>query len=141
MNVENLPEKVQRRIGLSGLFYPMDRNVERRWGRAMQAGFERIASKLQDEADELNYNQENPEENVIIWRDDSDSVECMFYLIEDVMDIDQVSMVYDLIRKYDAFFTYAFVWQKKDGEHCYDIFRLSKFSYLEHCNRVYGVKK
>ena len=142
MERDNLPEKVRRRIDLSGLFYRLDRNAERRWGRALQTDFTRFLGKLQEKADELNYRQVNPQDDVIIWREQgAGSVECLFYLVKDATDIDKVSAVYDLIREYQPFFTYAFIHQRKDGDHCWDIFRFSRFSYLEHCNRVYGVKK
>ena len=41
-----------------------------------------------------------------------------------------------MIEIYNPTFTYAIIHQWKEGEGTYDIFRLSKFSYFEHCNRV-----
>ena len=60
----------------------------------------------------------------------------MFIYIEDSMKMDSFIEVYEKIKKYSPTFTYSFVTQKKEGEGVFDIFRFSKFSYLEHCNRV-----
>jgi len=92
---------------------------------------------------EKKYQQKQLADHIILWHDVEDSsVECMFYFIPDPMDLNRVSNLYKTIGKYHPVFTYAIVHQKKDGENCYDIFRCSRFSYLEHCNRVrYPMKK
>jgi hypothetical protein len=60
----------------------------------------------------------------------------MFCFIEDLTNLGSVRKVFSKIKKLNPIFTYAIVHQKKDGDGVYDIFRFSKFSYLEHCNRV-----
>ncbi len=145
MNVskDELPEKIQKRIGLSGMFYPLERKYERRWANLFRSDFDKIVIGLAEHAGEKNYAQETISKNAVIWKDPDDkSVECMFYFIDDPSDLDSVMDIFKVIKKVQPFFTYAIVHQVKDGENCYDIFRLSKFSYLEHCNRVkYELKK
>jgi len=134
---EQYPEKVQRRIDLSTLFYPLERKYQRRWGKTFDSGFETILIAFQEVADTKNYLQEQLDANKILWRDAEDaSAECLFCVIDDVTDIDTICDVFDTIKQYNPFFTYAIVRQEKDGDGQFDIFRFSKFSYLEHCNRV-----
>jgi len=77
----------------------------------------------------------------VLWLDPVDSkAECMFCSIYDITDLDLVASIFDKIKKYSPVFTYCFVNQKKDGEGVFEIFRFSKFSYLEHCNRVKSPK-
>ena len=141
MQEKEIPEKIKKRIELSGLFYPMERKYERRWGKTLNSGFEQTLAELQSLSNNLNYNQKVPEENTVLWLDPDDGKsECMFCLIDDITKLDLVAGIFDKIKKYSPLFTYAFVNQKKDGEGVFDIFRFSKFSYLEHCNRVKYVK-
>ncbi len=137
LSEEQYPEKVQRRIALSKLFYPLERKHQRRWGKIFDSGSETIYEAFQEVAEAKNYRQEKLDANKILWRDSKDdSAECMFCLIDDVTDIDAICDVYDMIKQYNPFLTYTIVHQVKDGEGQFDIFRFSKFSYLEHCNRV-----
>jgi hypothetical protein len=135
--MNKLPGKMKKRIDLSGIFYPLDQNEKRKWGRIMSKGFDAFAEKLKLLAEDKGYEQTEVSGNTILWRNENDyGVECMFCYIEDVMALAPVESVFKRIRKYEPVFTYAIVHQKKDGEGTYDIFRLSRFSYLEHCNRV-----
>jgi hypothetical protein len=137
-----IPERIKKRIELSKMFYPLDRNEERKWGRLCGKGFEHILLKLQEVAEEKNYLQEEAMHQVVLWRDKDDSnVECMFCFIPDAGDLNSVSRIFATIRALQPVFTYAIVHQRKDGEGQYDIFRFSRFSYLEHCNRVRSPKK
>jgi len=46
--------------------------------------------------------------------------------------------MYDTIAGNEAPLAYAFVHQLPDGEETWDIFHMSKLTYLAHCNRVSG---
>jgi hypothetical protein len=139
--MNELPEKTQNRIVLSGIFYPLDQNEKTKWGRIMSKGFDAVADKLSSYAEDMGYDQKTISNNTILWADKSDSgIECIVYWVEDVMDLDQVEGVFRQIGKNKPVFTYAILHQKKDGEGTYDIFKSSRFSYLEHCNRVRAPK-
>ncbi len=142
-STEDLPERIKRRINLSAMFYPLERKYERSWGNLFKSEFPDIVERFEELSIEKNYTQKHISNNTIIWQDVTDSnVECMFYFINDPTNFDSVFDLFKMINRYRSFITYAIVHQKKDGENCYDIFRLSKFSYLEHCNRVrYQLKK
>jgi len=137
MQENEIPERIKKRIDLAKLFYPLERKYERRWAKLLNFGFDRTAEELNSLSNNLNFNQKVPGENTILWLDPDDGkVECMFCLVYDITDLDLVVSIFDKIKKHSPVFTYGFVNQKKDGEGVFDIFRFSKFSYLEHCNRV-----
>jgi len=60
----------------------------------------------------------------------------MFCIINDLSNFSNIKNVIKMIEIYNPTFTYAIIHQWKEGEGTYDIFRLSKFSYFELCNRV-----
>lgn len=135
--MNELPEKIGSRIELARLYCPLDRNESRRWGRIFHKGFDVIVEKLKDLAHKKAYDQKVVSKNTILWLDKKDSnTECMIYLVDDATDLGQAEGIFKRIKKYRPFFTYVIVHQRKDGEGTYDIFRFSRFSYLEHCNRV-----
>lgn len=141
INENNLTEEIKRRIELAKLFYPLERKVEKRWGNIFNSSFETILQKFAEIAVEKDYIQELMDVQTILWRDsNSNSAECMFSLIFDITNLNLVIDIFDKIEEYNPTFTYAIVHQKKDGEGVFDIFRFSKFSYLEHCNRVRAPK-
>jgi len=139
--MNKLPQKTRKRIELTGIFYPLDQNEKRKWGRIMSKGFDAVVEKLKLLAEDKGYEQTEVTGTSILWGNENDSgIECMFYCVEDVMDLAQVESVFKQIRKYEPVFSYAIVHQKKDGEGTYDIFRFSRFCYLEHWNRVQAPK-
>jgi hypothetical protein len=138
---KRLPKRIRRRIELSNIFYPLERKEERKWGKIFSSEIKNIYDYLEKIAIEKNYIQEMVDTNKIIWKEKNGSIESMFCFIEDLTNLESVRKVFSKIKKLNPFFTYTIVHQKKDGEGVYDIFRFSKFSYLEHCNRVRVVGK
>lgn len=137
MEDKDISEIVKKRIEISRLFYPLERKLQRRLAKNLVLGFEETANYLSVFANELNFTQNIIEGKFIVWRYKNKSkIECMFNYIEDSMKMDLFIEVYEKIKKYSPTFFYSFVTQKKEGEGVFDIFRFSKFSYLEHCNRV-----
>jgi hypothetical protein len=142
MQEKLLPKIVKKRIEIAKLFYPLDRNEERKWARIFHNGLDSLCVRLEPEASKLKFDQDLVEKSFILWKDpDSNKNECMFCLITDATSFQSIQAVIKKIEALKPTFTYALVHQKKDGEGTYDIFRLSKFSYLEHCNRVKVPKK
>lgn len=133
----DLPQEVKKRIEVAKLFYPLDRTAQRRWARLFASDFKKICSRFSDLAGEWEFESRSASDNTILWTDvKSKNSECMFCFVDDVTQLESISSIFDRIRQFRPVFTYAIVHQKKDGEGIYDIFRLSRFSYLEHCNRV-----
>ena len=139
---KEIPEKIKRRIGLSKMYCPLERKDKRKWGKIFDSTFDEIYSELEKLAKVRDYIQNKLDNNKIMWKDKNDkTAECMFCIINDITNVDLIQDVFNIIKKYKPVFTYAVVHQKKDGDGVFDIFRFSKFSYLEHCNRVISTKK
>ncbi len=134
---EYLPERVNRRLALAKLFVQLERKDERKWAKIFMSGRENIRAHFSTLAAELNYTEEHIEDNIILWREPEDNVaECMFCFIYDPVEFEPVYNIFKFIDKYKPVFTYGIIRQWKEGENLFDIFRYSKFSYMEHCNRV-----
>ncbi|MCG6913042.1 hypothetical protein LJE86_03925 [bacterium BMS3Abin03] len=132
-----IPLKIKRRLELFDMFYQTKQSVKRRWARIFSSSFNGICKVFEEKAESQKYLQEIIGNDTIIWSEKNDSIrECMFCFINDLTDFKLVKKIFLRIEKYKPTLTYAIVHQKKDGEGTYDIFRFSKFSYLEHCNRV-----
>jgi len=135
------PLLIQKRIELSGLFDTPKQHHKRKWGRLFAKSISEIEIEFSKLVDTNQYEQRNISEDTFGWYDKvTGNLECMFCIIKNIMDLTTVGVLFELIKEFDPFFTYAIVHQKKDGEGCYDIFRFSRFSYLEHHNRVYAPK-
>jgi len=134
---KEIPEIVKKRIKIAKLFYPLERKLQRRLAKNLVSGFDDTFKYLNEFAESMNYVQAVKEKRYIIWKDpDKKNNECMFCIIEDITKLSSVMEIFEKIIKYSPVFTYAFVNQKKTGIGVFDIFRFSKFSYLEHCNRI-----
>ena len=137
MHEEELSKIVKKRIEISKLFYPLTRNEERKWARVFRDGFKALCKRLEFDSQRLAFMQDSILDTYLIWKDlDTKLNEALFCIIEDATSFKSIQDIISFIDRYMPTFTYVIIHQKKDGEGTYDIFRLSKFSYLEHCNRV-----
>ena len=137
MAAEQLPLNVRKRLEIAGLFYPLDRSAQRQFARILSKGQKAFESHLAENARELKFEQEIVRDGFILWKDrEAGTYECLFRLVDDATDLPTIKNIFDTIVAMNPVFSYAIIHQKKDGEGTYDIFRMSRFSYLEHCNRV-----
>ena len=137
MTKKTIPEIVLRKIEVSKLFYPLERKLQRKLAKNLVSGFTDTKDYLSILAKELNFTQNIVEAKLIVWKHKNKApIECMFSYIENAMQLELFIELFNNINEYSPTFTYAFVNQEKDGNGVFDIFRFSKFSYLEHCNRV-----
>ena len=60
------------------------------------------------------------------------------FRLSDPRDLSAVQTVCDTIAANEAPLAYTFVNQVPDGPETWDIFHMSKLTYLAHCNRVSG---
>lgn len=133
------PPQLENRLDLASLFDTPNHHHKHKWGRLFAKPIPVIEKEFSKLVDTDQYFQRNIAENSFGWYDkNSGKLECMFSVIKNATDLSIVGEVFELIKEFDPFFTYAIVHQKKDGEGCYDIFRFSRFSYLELHNRVYA---
>ena len=139
---QHLPAYVRRRIELAKLFDTSSQTEKRRWGRLFASNFEHIQQRFEVFAGENNYQQKVVSEDTLIWYEPKKSdAECMITFVQDVMNLNHIERIFRRIKEYNPFFSYAIVHQIKDGDGVYDIFRFSRFSFLEHHNRVKAPKQ
>jgi len=73
MQENDVPEIVKKRIELAGLFYPLERKLQRRWAKALLSGFEDTVAKLDETAKDMNYVQTIAEDKFILWSETENS--------------------------------------------------------------------
>jgi hypothetical protein len=134
---KNLPAYVERRLNLAALFDTPSQTDKRRWGRLFASDLDAIQKSFSLLAKENGYTQQSGSKDTLLWYEENRSdAECMFCFIQDVSRLENIETIFKHIKTYHPFFTYAIVPQFKDGDGVYDIFRFSRFSFLEHHNRV-----
>ena len=106
------------------------------WNKIISEGFDSFADKLSHTAQTYKLNQ-SIEDNRVIWKDVTGTIEAMFVYIIEPTDLDSILSMYQDIKTMNIPVTYAIIEQREDGAGQYDIFRLSERSYLEHANRAY----
>jgi hypothetical protein len=84
-------------------------------------------------ADSLGCSQE-AEGGTVCWKSFDDKLEAMFFVKPDPADLNAFIAIYQKIRETECPISFVFVESEKPG--CYDIFRLSALSYLEHHNQA-----
>jgi len=119
------------------MFYPLENAERRRWASILSQPADRYVSSLEKEARERGLQQRVLPDGTVAWGDRGRQLMLLFR-VADPRDLDAVRKVYDTIAANDAPLAYAFVHQLPDGEGTWDIFHMSKLSYLAHCNRVSG---
>jgi hypothetical protein len=71
---KKLPKRIQRRIELSNMFYPLERKEERKWGKIFNSEIKYIFDHFQELAIKKNYVQEMVDLNKIIWEEKGGSI-------------------------------------------------------------------
>jgi hypothetical protein len=119
------------------MFYPLDGADQRRWAAALALPEPEYVSALAREAEARGLRQ-MALGDAVAWTDDDRTQLMLLFRITDPRDLAAVRRVYDTIAANTAPLAYTFVQQLPDGEGTWDIFHMSKLSYLAHCNRVSG---
>jgi len=119
------------------MFWPMSKSAQDEWFRIIQMGQQEFSSELEGRARDLGLAQRDVD-GAVAWCADDESVLLLFYRIFDPRKLDEVRHVYDLIAQTNCYLAYVFVNQLPDGDGTWDIFQLSRLSYMAHCNRISG---
>jgi len=122
---------------LARMFYPLGDAEQRRWAAILSLSEDEYVSALKSEA--LAHGlQQSVVDGAVAWLDKDGHQLMLLFRVPDPRDLDAVRGVYDTISANDAPLAYTFVHQIADGEGTWDIFHMSKLTYLAHCNRVSG---
>jgi hypothetical protein len=127
----------ERLRDLFKMFYPLDGADLRRWAATLALPEQEYVSALAREAEAHGLGQ-MVLGDAVAWTADDGTQLMLLFRITDPRDLAAVRRVYDTIAANTAPLAYTFVQQLPDGEGTWDIFHMSKLSYLAHCNRVSG---
>jgi hypothetical protein len=117
------------------MFSDYSQSFKLKWGRIINAGFDKIVPELEAESKKYSCNQ-IVEKEFITWYDKSSQIQAMFCFPLNAKDFDAILATFNTIKQYNSPVSFIFIHQESDGEGNYDIFRISERSCLEHNNRV-----
>ena len=123
--------------GLVEMFYPLSKVEQRRWAAILSLPEDGYLLALEQEASKRGLRQIRLD-GAVAWLDEESHQLMLLFRVEDPSRLDTVRQVYDTIAANDAPLAYTFVHQIPDGQGTWDIFHMSKLTYLAHCNRVSG---
>jgi hypothetical protein len=122
---------------LARMFYPLSEAEQSRWAEILSLPEDEYVSALESEASRRGL-QQNLVDGAVAWMDDDGHQLMLLFRVPDPRDLDSVRGVYDTIAAHEAPLAYTFVNQIPDGSDTWDIFHMSRLTYLAHCNRVSG---
>jgi len=119
------------------MFYPLGKAEQRHWASLLALPDDEYVSALNAEALERGLEQEIVDD-AVAWSDADGQQLMLLFRLTNPRDLSAVRKVYDTIAAHEAPLAYTFVNQVPDGPETWDIFHMSKLTYLAHCNRVSG---
>jgi hypothetical protein len=119
------------------MFYPLAPKERKRWARQVALDDEPYRQALEQEARVFGLAQRSFDD-AVAWTDARGAVLLLFFRILDPRDLDAVRRVYETIARSGCFCAYVFLHQLPDGTGTWDVFQLSRLSWLAHCNRLSG---
>ena len=125
------------RPDLYRMFYPLDEAAQEEWARIVQLPEPEYATSLREQAEQRGFRQEEVDE-ALAWLGPAGNTELMLFRIPDPGHLETVRDMYDLLAETGCPIAYAFVNQRGDAADAWDVFQLSRLSYLCHCNRISG---
>ena len=128
--MEHLPE-------LFRMFYPLGKVEQRHLAALLSLPEDQYVSALGEEAAKRDLEQEVVDD-AVAWSDADGNQLMLLFRLSNPRDLSAVRRVYDTIAANEAPLAYTFVNQVPDGPETWDIFHMSKLTYLAHCNRVSG---
>ncbi len=119
------------------MFYPLSAAEQGRWSALLSLPDAEYVAALESEARDRGLAQQELD-GALAWLDAEGRQLMLLFRISDPRDLSAVRAMYDTIAENEAPLAYAFVHQVPDGPGTWDIFHMSKLTYLAHCNRVSG---
>lgn len=119
------------------MFYPLTPAEQRKWAVVLSLPEVEYRAALESEAVKRGLRQ-SAVDGAVAWADEDGNQLMLLFRVGDPRDLTSVREVYDTIAVNSAPLAYTFVHQTPDGEGTWDIFHMSKLTYLAHCNRVSG---
>ena len=117
------------------MFYPLGNAEQSRWAALLSLPEDEYVAALGEEARNRGLEQQVLDD-AVAWTDGQQLM--LLFRLPNPRDLSAVRRVYDTIAANEAPLAYTFVNQIPDGPGTWDIFHMSKLTYLAHCNRVSG---
>ena len=119
------------------MFYPLGNAEQSRWAALLSLPQDEYVAALGEEARNRGLEQQVLDD-AVAWTDPDGQQLMLLFRLPNPRDLSAVRSVYDTIAVNEAPLAYTFVHQVPDGPGTWDIFHMSKLTYLAHCNRVSG---
>ena len=119
------------------MFYPLGKPEQSRWAALLSLPQDEYVAALGEEARNRGLEQQVLDD-AVAWTDPDGQQLMLLFRLSNPRDLSAVRSVYDTIAVNEAPLAYTFVHQVPDGPGTWDIFHMSKLTYLAHCNRVSG---
>jgi len=119
------------------MFYPLGNAEQSRWAALLSLPQDEYVAALGEEARNRGLEQQVLDD-AVAWTDPDGQQLMLLFRLSNPRDLSAVRSVYDTIAVNEAPLAYTFVHQVPDGPGTWDIFHMSKLTYLAHCNRVSG---
>jgi len=119
------------------MFYPLGDAEQSRWAALLSLPQDEYVAALGEEARNRGLDQQVLDD-AIAWTDSDGQQLMLLFRLPNPRDLSAVRRVYDTIAANEAPLAYTFVNQIPDGPGTWDIFHMSRLTYLAHCNRVSG---
>ncbi len=122
---------------LARMFYPLGAAEQSRWAALLALPEEDYVAALGEEAHNRGLEQQVLDD-AVAWTTGDGQQLMLLFRVSNPRDLSAVRRVYDTIAANEAPLAYTFVNQIPDGAGTWDIFHMSRLTYLAHCNRVSG---
>ena len=119
------------------MFYPLGNAEQSRWAALLSLPEDEYVAALGEEARNRGLEQQVLDD-AVAWTDRDGQQLMLLFRLPNPRDLSAVRRVYDTIAANEAPLAYTFVNQIPDGPGTWDIFHMSRLTYLAHCNRVSG---
>jgi len=125
------------RPDLYRMFFPLGQLERSDWASIVRLPEAEYAARLADKARDSQCRQEARGEG-IAWVGRAGNTELLWFRIPDPSDLGAIRRMYESLGGGNCPLAYAFVNQRGDGADTWDVFQMSRLSYLCHCNRLSG---
>ena len=125
------------RPDLYRMFYPLTPSDREEWANTVRLPAADYEARLAEVARALGLMQDQ-HRGAVIWTGPAGNPELMLFRIPDPGNLDAIRAMYDAVAEANCPIAYAFINQRGDSVDAWDVFQLSRLSYLCHCNRLAG---
>lgn len=115
------------------VFFPLNKKLEfRLWKRYRHSELD-FVNELSTFTKNYSLNS-IIQENQMIWKDENNNIHLILHFNIKAFEINKILQVYEYSKNYTNIQNFILVDQTKTPKQAYDIFRLNRLSFMQHCN-------